>query len=184
MVWHSLWGRQIKVFPSQCNLSSHSRSVKHQMLATVSENSCFTLHVNLLRVCTELLFTAVLLWTWVFAGNDSLFHMLEVSLPARAPTSANWFCREHFSPHIMHLVAAEAAKSGREGHRMSCMSFSVFNSSQPVTMETVSWGELKTKNAVQIQVAAGVCLSHQRPPARKVERRGVGNRHDKPGDCG
>lgn len=41
--------------------------------------------------------------------------------------------------------------------RMSCMSFSVFNSSQPVTMETVSWGELKTKNAVQIQVAACVC---------------------------
>jgi len=36
--------------------------------------------------------------------------------------------------------------------RFSCMSFSVFNSSQPVTMETVSWGELKTKNAVQIQV--------------------------------
>lgn len=26
-------------------------------------------------------------------------------------------------------------------------------------METVSWGELKTKNAVQIQVAAGLRLS-------------------------
>lgn len=68
----------------------------------------------------------------------------------------------HFSPHIIYLMTAwEKSYSRREGHRMSCMSFSVFNSSQPVTMETVSWGELKTKNAVQIQVAAGVRLSHQ-----------------------
>ena len=30
-------------------------------------------------------------------------------------------------------------------------------------METMSWGELKTKNAVQIQVPAGVRMSQQRP---------------------
>lgn len=41
-------------------------------------------------------------------------------------------------------------------------------------METVSWGELKTKNAVQIQVAAGVCLSRQRSAALAVKRRDVG----------
>lgn len=51
---------------------------------------------------------------------------------------------------------------------MSCMSFSVFNSSQPVTMETMSWGELKTKNAVQIQVAAGVKLSLQGAPTARM----------------
>lgn len=71
--------------------------------------------------------------------------------------------------HIIGLMTAwqreRASESGREGHRMSCMSFSVFNSSQPVTMETVSWGELKTKNAVQIQVAAGVRLSRRRSAA-------------------
>ena len=37
-------------------------------------------------------------------------------------------------------------------------------------METVSWGELKTKNAVQIQVAAGVRLSHQQSAETAAKR--------------
>lgn len=78
--------------------------------------------------------------------------------------NTTFFLHWCFSLHIIYFMTAAAAKSGREGQRMSCMSFSVFNSSQPVTMETVSWGELKTKNAVQIQVAAGVIcpIKHRR----------------------
>lgn len=85
------------------------------------------------------------------------------SLSTQAPRTANW------SQGHLARTASTSCQRAREGHQMSCMSFSVFNSSQPVTMETVSWGELKTKNAVQIQVAAGVCLSHQRSTALTAE---------------
>lgn len=91
------------------------------------------------------------------------FYLTHPSYSSPTAATATWPYRDILThTSSTSWQPARERESGREGHRMSCMSFSVFNSSQPVTMETVSWGELKTKNAVQIQVAAGVCLSHQR----------------------
>lgn len=108
------------------------------------------------------------------AGTRASFHFylfrFHITILLKPQHCHNWPYRD-FSANSSS--PSSHRERGRGRHQMSCMSFSVFNSSQPVTMETVSWGELKTKNAVQIQVAAGVCLSHQRSADVMAEEGGL-----------